>query len=44
MCIAQNFNPTAGFVIPIGIPSKEAEGEIETYPVTEEAKISKCSI
>ena len=41
--IAQIFIPTAEFVIPIGMPNKEAKAEIETHPVTEEAKISKCS-
>ena len=29
---------------PAGIPAKEAKTEIETYPVTVQAKISKCSI
>ena len=29
---------------PAGIPTKEAKAEIETYPVTVQAKISKCSI
>ena len=27
------FNPTAGLVIPIGIPAKEAKAEMETHPV-----------
>ena len=31
--IAQNFNPIAELVIPIGIQTKEAKGEIETHPV-----------
>ena len=35
-----NFNVTAELVILIGIPSKEAEAEIEIYPVIAEA----CSI
>ena len=42
--IAQGFNPIAELVFPIGISSKEAKTEIETYPVTAEAKIRKCSI
>ena len=42
--IAQIFNPTAKLLIPIGIPTKEAETEIGTYLVTTEAKIRKCSI
>ena len=42
--IAQIFNPIAGFVIPIGTPSKEAKAETEIYPVILEAKIGKCSI
>ena len=29
---------------PTGIPTKEAKAEIETHPVTEQTKISKCSI
>ena len=31
--IAQIFNPIADFVIPIGIPTKEAKAEMETHPV-----------
>ena len=34
----------AEFVISIGVQTKEAKAEIETHPVTAEAKISKCSI
>ena len=30
--------------IPIGIPAKEAKAEIETYPLTAEAKKSKWSV
>ena len=41
---AQIFNPIAEYVIPIGIPSKEAKAEIKTHPVNERAKIRKCSI
>ena len=41
--IVQIFNPIAGLVIPIGIPSKQAKAEIETHPVVVEAKIRKCS-
>ena len=40
--IVQNFNPTEKLVIPIGIPTKEAKAEIETNPVTKEAKIKMC--
>ena len=29
--------------MPTGIPAKEAKSEMETYPVTAESKISKCS-
>ena len=29
---------------PAGIPTKEPKAEIETYPVTVQAKISTCSI
>ena len=39
--IAQIFNPIAEIVIPIEIPSKEADTKIEIYRVT---KIRKCSI
>ena len=42
--IAQIFNPIAELLIPIGIPSKEANGEIEIYSVIVEAIIRKCSI
>ena len=42
--IAQIFNPIAEIVIPIGIPTKEAKAEIETYPVIVEITISKWSI
>ena len=31
--IAQTFNPIAEFVIPIGIPSKEAKAKIEIHPI-----------
>ena len=41
--IAQIFNPFAKLVTPIGIPSKEAKGEIEIHPVIVEAKKRKCS-
>ena len=42
--IAKIFNPTTELAMPIGIPTKEAKVEIETHPVTVEAKISKYSI
>ena len=42
--IAQIFNPIAELVVPIGIPVKEAETEMEMNPVTVVIKISKCSI
>ena len=42
--IAQIFNPIAEFVIPIGIPSKEAKAKIKIQPVILETKIRKCSI
>ena len=38
--IIQNFNPTAEFVIPLGIPTKEAKVETEKNPLTIEIKIS----
>ena len=41
--IAQIFNPIAGLVTPIEIPSKEAKAEIEIYPAIVEAKIRKSS-
>ena len=40
--IAQIFDPTGELALPIGILTKEAE--IETHPVTAEAKTSRCSI
>ena len=36
--IAQMFNPVAESIIFIGIPTKEAKAEMETYPVIVEAK------
>ena len=42
--VAQICNPIAEFVIPIGIPSKEAITEIKIHPVIEEAKIRKYLI
>ena len=38
------FNSTAKLVIAIEIPTKEAKPDIETHPVTAEAKINTCSI
>ena len=38
-------NPeTSEIVIPTEIPTKEAKAKIETYPVTVETKIRKCSV
>ena len=42
--MAQTFNPVAELVIPIGIPTKQAKTEIETYQVITETKIRKCSV
>ena len=42
--IAQIFIPTADFVIPAGIATIEAKAEVETDPVTIEAKISNSSL
>ena len=41
--IAQIFIPTEEFVTPTRIQPNKANTEIETHPVTVEAKISKCS-
>ena len=41
---AQIFNAPAEFVMPTEAPTNEAKTEIETHPVTGEAKISKYSI
>ena len=41
--IAQILNPIAEILIPIGIPCKEVNSEIEIHPVILEA-ILKCSI
>ena len=38
------FNPTAELVIPTGIATKEAKGEMETHSIIVEIKISKVSI
>ena len=40
--IAQIFNPTTEHVMSTEIQTKEANAEIETQPVTVEAKISNC--
>ena len=40
--IAQIVSPTAELVIAIGTQTNEANAEIETQPLTVEAKISKC--
>ena len=42
--IAQNFNPIAELVNPIGIPSKDAKVETEIHLVIAEAKKGKCSV
>ena len=42
--IAQIFNHIADLVILIATLAKEAKAEMQTYPVTLEIKISKCSI
>ena len=36
--IVQFFHPITGLVVPIGMPTKEAKTEMETHPVTTEAK------
>ena len=41
--ITQIFIPTAELVIPTRIAASKVNAEIETQPVTVEAKISKCS-
>ena len=41
--IAQMFVPAAELVIPTRTQTNEANAEIETQPVTVEARISKCS-
>ena len=38
--IAQMFNPTAELVMPIGTRTNEANGEIETQPLTVKTKTS----
>ena len=38
------FNTISKFVIPIGIPSKDAKAETDVHPVFVEAEIRKCSI
>ena len=40
--IAQIFIVAAELLIPLGMPIKDANTDIETEPVTVEAKISKC--
>ena len=41
---AQFFNSTAELETKRALTTKEAKAEIETHPVTIEAKINKCSI
>ena len=41
--ITQIFIPTAELVIPTRIAASKSNAEVETQPVTVEAKISKCS-
>ena len=38
------FNATAGIPVPTDILTKGAKGEMETHPVTLEAKISRCKV
>ena len=38
------FNHIAELIIPIGIPTKEVEAEMEMHPVTVESNISKRSV
>ena len=40
----QIFNPIGEFVMPVGIPTKEAKAEKKTHPLTVKIKINKCSI
>ena len=42
--ITQFFLVAAELVTPAGLPTKEAKAEIETYPVTVEARTSTCSV
>ena len=41
--IEKFFNPAAEIVIPVGMPTNEANAEIETQSLTAEIKIRKCS-
>ena len=42
--ITDLYYSVAEFVIPLGIPTKEAKAEIETHPVNVEITISKWTI
>ena len=42
--IAQIFNQVTELIIPLGIPTKEANAEMETHIVIVEPKIRSCSI
>ena len=42
--ITEMFIAIAELATPTGIPTKDARAEIETYPVTVETKVSKCSV
>ena len=42
--ITQIFNPTSELAMPIGIPTKEANKEIETQTLAVETKMSNCTM
>ena len=42
--MTQIFIYTEGIAVPIGTTIKDVKAKKETYPVTVDAKISKCSI
>ena len=41
--IAQIFDRTAEFIVPLGTPANKAKSEIEKHPMIGETKISICS-
>ena len=42
--IAQMFSPITELLIPVGIPCKEENTEIQIHPVIVETKTRKCSV
>ena len=44
LVVAQIFSPFVDLARPIKISTREVKSEMETHPITTEAKMTKCSI